>query len=320
MEKIAKSILELIGHTPLVELTHLSRDAGAVARVVAKVESFNPAGSVKDRVALAMIERAEADGKLRPGATIIEPTSGNTGVGLALVCALKGYRLILTMPETMSLERRRLVTAYGARVELTPGPAGMQGSIDRALELREEIPGAVILQQFENPANPEQHYRTTGDEIWNDTDGRVDLFVAGVGTGGTISGTGRRLKELNPAVEIVAVEPASSPVLSGGMPGAHKIQGIGAGFIPGNYDTQVVDRIVTVGDEEAIGTSRLLAAREGLLAGISSGAAAWAALQLARREEYRDRTIVTLLPDTGERYLSTQLYDFDAYKTDIHLQ
>ena len=320
MGKIAKSILELIGHTPLVELSRLSRDAGAVARVVAKVESFNPAGSVKDRVALAMIERAEADGRLRPGATIIEPTSGNTGVGLALVCALKGYRLILTMPETMSLERRRLVAAYGARVVLTPGAAGMQGAIDRAGQLRAEIPGAVILQQFENPANPERHYRTTGDEIWNDTDGRVDLFVAGVGTGGTLCGTGRRLKELNPAVEIVAVEPASSPVLSGGVPGAHRIQGIGAGFVPGNYDPQVVDRIVTVGDEEAIGTSRLLAAREGLLAGISAGAAAWAALQLARREEYRGRTIVTLLPDTGERYLSTELYDFDAYKTDIQLR
>ena len=271
-------------------------------------------------MALAMIERAEADGRLRPGATIIEPTSGNTGVGLALVCALKGYRLILTMPETMSPERRRLVEAYGARVVLTPGTAGMQGAIDRAGRLREEIPGAVILQQFENPANPERHYRTTGDEIWNDTDGRVGLFVAGVGTGGTLCGTGRRLKELNPAVEIVAVEPASSPVLSGGMPGAHRIQGIGAGFVPGNYDPQVVDRIVTVGDEEAIGTSRLLAAREGLLSGISAGAAAWAALQLARREEYRDRTIVVLLPDTGERYLSTELYDFDAYKTDIHLR
>lgn len=320
MEKIAKSTLELIGRTPLVELTRLSREAGAVARVVAKVESFNPAGSVKDRVALAMIERAEADGRLHPGATIIEPTSGNTGVGLALVCALKGYRLILTMPETMSLERRRLVAAYGARVELTPGPAGMQGAIDRALELREEIPGAVILQQFENPANPEQHYRTTGDEIWLDTDARVDLFVAGVGTGGTISGTGRRLKELNPAVEIVAVEPASSPVLSGGAAGAHRIQGIGAGFIPGNYDAQVVDRVFAVSDDEAIGTARLLATREGLLVGISSGAAAWAALQLARREEYRDRTIVVLLPDTGERYLSTALYDFDTYKTDIHLR
>lgn len=320
MEKIAKSTLELIGRTPLVELTRLSREAGAVARVVAKVESFNPAGSVKDRVALAMIERAEADGRLHPGATIIEPTSGNTGVGLALVCALKGYRLILTMPETMSLERRRLVAAYGARVELTPGPAGMQGAIDRALELREEIPGAVILQQFENPANPEQHYRTTGDEIWLDTDARVDLFVAGVGTGGTISGTGRRLKELNPAVEIVAVEPASSPVLSGGAAGAHRIQGIGAGFIPGNYDAQVVDRVFPVSDDEAIGTARLLATREGLLVGISSGAATWAALQLARREEYRDRTIVVLLPDTGERYLSTALYDFDAYKTDIHFR
>ena len=320
METIAKSALELIGHTPLVELARLGQEAGAVARVVAKVESFNPAGSVKDRVALAMVEEAEAAGRLRPGATIIEPTSGNTGVGLALVCALKGYRLILTMPETMSIERRRLVAAFGARVILTPGSEGMTGAIARARALREEIPGSVILQQFENPANPQRHYRTTGDEIWNDTDGRVGLFVAGVGTGGTLCGTGRRLKELNPAVEIVAVEPATSPVLSGGMPGAHRIQGIGAGFVPGNYDPQVVDRIVTVGDEEAIGTSRLLAAREGLLSGISAGAAAWAALQLARREEYRDRTIVVLLPDTGERYLSTELYDFDAYKTDIHLR
>lgn len=317
MEKIVHSTLELIGRTPLVELSRLAREAGAVARVVAKVESFNPAGSVKDRVALAMVEQAEARGEIRPGDTIIEPTSGNTGVGLALVSALKGYRLILTMPETMSIERRRLVAAYGAQVVLTPGAEGMTGAIDRARELREEIPGSVILQQFENPDNPQQHYRTTGDEIWRDTDGRVDLFVAGVGTGGTVSGTGRRLKELNPEVEIVAVEPASSPVLSGGAPGPHKIQGIGAGFVPGNYDAQVVDRVVPVSDEEAIGMARLLASHEGLLAGISSGAAARVALQLAKREEYRGKTIVVLLPDTGERYLSTLLYAFDEYKTDI---
>ena len=317
METIAKSALELIGHTPLVELARLGQEAGAVARVVAKVESFNPAGSVKDRVALAMVEEAEAAGRLHPGATIIEPTSGNTGVGLALVCALKGYRLILTMPETMSIERRRLVAAFGARVILTPGSEGMTGAIARARALREEISGSVILQQFENPANPQRHYRTTGDEIWNGTGGRVDLFVAGVGTGGTVSGTGRRLKELNPDVKIVAVEPASSPVLSGGAPGLHKIQGIGAGFVPANYDPEVVDRVFPVSDDEAIGTARLLASREGLLAGISSGAAAYAALQLARLEENLNKTIVVLLPDTGERYLSTPLYDFDNYRTDI---
>ena len=319
MKKIVNSVLELVGDTPMVELERLGRDAGAVARVVAKVELFNPAGRVKDRVALAMVERAEADGALRPGATIIEPTSGNTGVGLALVSALKGYRLILTMPETMSVERRRLVAAYGAKVVLTPGAEGMKGAIARAQALREEIPGSVILQQFENPANPARHYRTTAEEIWRDTEGGIDLFVAGVGTGGTVSGTGRRLKELNPAVRIAAVEPASSPVLSGGAPGAHKIQGIGAGFVPGNYDPSVVDLVVPVADDEAIATARLLASREGLLVGISSGAAAYAALQLAKREEYRGKTIVVLLPDTGERYLSTLLYAFDEYKTDIRL-
>lgn len=319
MKKIVNSILELVGDTPMVELERLGRDAGAVARVVAKVELFNPAGSVKDRVALAMVERAEADGTLRPGATIIEPTSGNTGVGLALVSALKGYRLILTMPETMSVERRRLVAAYGAQVVLTPGAEGMKGAIARAQALREEIPGSVILQQFENPANPARHYRTTAEEIWRDTEGGIDLFVAGVGTGGTVSGTGRRLKELNPAVRIAAVEPASSPVLSGGAPGAHKIQGIGAGFVPGNYDPSVVDLVVPVADDEAIATARLLASREGLLVGISSGAAAYAALQLAKREEYRGKTIVVLLPDTGERYLSTLLYAFDEYRPDIRL-
>ncbi len=319
MERIATSVLELIGRTPLVELQRLASETGAAARLVAKVESFNPAGSVKDRVALAMVEAAEARGELRPGATIIEPTSGNTGVGLALVSALKGYRLILTMPETMSIERRRLVAAYGARVELTPGSEGMAGAIARARALHEETPGSVILQQFENPANPERHYRTTGDEIWHDTAGRVDLFVAGVGTGGTVSGTGRRLRELNPAVQIVGVEPASSPVLTGGRAGAHRIQGIGAGFVPANFDRQVVDRIITVSDEQAIATARLLARREGLLAGISSGAAVWAALQLAREETLRGKMIVVLLPDTGERYLSTALYDFEHYPADFRL-
>lgn len=319
MEKIADSVLRLIGNTPMVELSRLGREAGAEARIVAKVESFNPAGSVKDRIALAMVEQAEARGTLRPGGTIIEPTSGNTGVGLALVSALKGYRLILTMPETMSIERRRLVAAYGARVVLTPGDEGMKGAIARAEALRREIPGAVILGQFSNPANPERHYRTTGDEIWRDTDGRVDLLVAGVGTGGTLCGTGRRLRELNPQIGLVAVEPASSPVLSGGKPGAHKIQGIGAGFIPENFDTALVDRVVTVTDEQAIGTARLLAAREGLLAGISSGAAVCAALQLARKRRNRGKTIVVVLADTGERYLSTPLHAFDTYKTDLPL-
>lgn len=319
MEKIADSVLRLIGNTPMVELIRLGREAGAEARIVAKVESFNPAGSVKDRIALAMVEQAEARGTLRPGGTIIEPTSGNTGVGLALVSALKGYRLILTMPETMSIERRRLVAAYGARVVLTPGDEGMKGAIARAEALRREIPGAVILEQFSNPANPERHYRTTGDEIWRDTDGRVDLLVAGVGTGGTLCGTGRRLRELNPQIGLVAVEAASSPVLSGGKPGAHKIQGIGAGFIPENFDAALVDRVVTVTDEQAIGTARLLAAREGLLAGISSGAAVYAALQLARKRRNRGKTIVVVLADTGERYLSTPLYAFDTYKIDLPL-
>lgn len=319
METIANSVLELIGRTPLVELQRLGRRTDAAARIVAKVESSNPAGSVKDRVALAMVEAAEARGELHPGATIIEPTSGNTGVGLALVCALKGYRLILTMPETMSIERRRLVAAYGARVELTPGAEGMAGAIARARALQAGIPGSVILQQFENPANPERHYRTTGDEIWRDTDGRVDLFVAGVGTGGTVSGTGRRLKELNSAVEIVGVEPAASPVLSGGQPGPHRIQGIGAGFVPANFDPTVVDRILRVDDAQAIAAARMLARCEGLLAGISSGAALWAALHLARQEALRGKTIVVLLPDTGERYLSTALYDFDNFKADLQL-
>ena len=296
MSKIYTSADQLIGHTPLLELTHIENAENLEAKILAKLEYFNPAGSV-----------------------IIEPTSGNTGIGLASVAAARGYRIIIVMPETMSVERRRLVAAYGAQVVLTPGAEGMKGAIARAQALREEIPGSVILQQFENPANPARHYRTTAEEIWRDTEGGIDLFVAGVGTGGTVSGTGRRLKELNPAVRIAAVEPASSPVLSGGAPGAHKIQGIGAGFVPGNYDPSVVDLVVPVADDEAIATARLLASREGLLVGISSGAAAYAALQLAKREEYRGKTIVVLLPDTGERYLSTLLYAFDEYRTDIRL-
>ena len=319
MKKIANSVLELIGNTPMVELSRLATDAGAIAKVVAKVERNNPAGSVKDRIALAMVEAAEAAGRLKKGATIIEPTSGNTGVGLTLVCALKGYHLILTMPETMSIERRRLVAAYGAQVVLTPGTDGMKGAIAKATELNAEIEGSVILQQFENPANPQRHYRTTGEEIWRDTDGKVDIFVAGVGTGGTVCGVGRSLKEHDSHIRIVAVEPASSSVLSGGKAGAHKIQGIGAGFVPANYDASVVDEVMPVGDDEAIATARLLASREGLSVGISSGAATYAALQLAKREENRGKTIVVLLPDTGERYLSTVLYAFDEYKTDVKL-
>ena len=304
--KISNSMLDLVGRTPLVSLERFA--AGAEAEIVAKVESFNPAGSVKDRIALAMIEDAEARGVLRPGATIVEPTSGNTGVGLAFVSAVKGYRLILTMPETMSVERRNLVAAYGARVELTPGTEGMRGAISRAEALCREIEGAVMLQQFENPANPERHYRTTGEEIWNDTEGRIDILVAGVGTGGTISGAGRLLKERNAGVRIVAVEPASSPVLSEGRAGAHKIQGIGAGFVPKTFDREVIDEILTVQDAEAFAAARRLARTEGILAGISSGAALHAAQVLANRAENRGKRIVVVLPDTGERYLSTALF------------
>jgi cysteine synthase len=313
MTKIAKQLTELVGNTPLLELGKFSAGKGLQTPIIAKVEYFNPGGSVKDRIALAMIEDAEKKGVLKPGATIIEPTSGNTGVGLALVSAVKGYKLILTMPETMSVERRNLVKAYGASVELTSGAAGMAGAIKKAEELRETIPGSVILQQFENSANPRRHYETTGVEIWNQTDGKVDIFVAGVGTGGTVSGIGKRLKENNKDVKIVAVEPASSPVLSGGKSGPHKIQGIGAGFVPKTYNPEVIDEVLTVENDDAIRTGRELAQQEGLLVGISSGAAAFAAAELAKRPENKGKTIVVLLPDTGERYLSTVLYAFEEY-------
>lgn len=313
MAKIAKQLTDLIGNTPMLELGKYSRDKGIDTPIIVKVESFNPGGSVKDRIALAMIEDAEQSGRLKPGATIIEPTSGNTGVGLALVAAVKGYKLILTMPETMSVERRNLVKAYGAEVRLTPGAAGMAGAIKEAEALRDATPGAVILQQFENPANPRRHYETTGREIWEQTGGKVDIFVAGVGTGGTVSGVGKRLKEQNPNVKIVAVEPASSAVLNGKPAGPHKIQGIGAGFVPKTYNAQVIDEVVDVDNDDAIRTGRELARTEGLLVGISSGAAVYAAQRLALRPENKGKTIVALLPDTGERYLSTVLYAFDEY-------
>lgn len=313
MTKIAKKLTELIGNTPLLELNKFSSLKGLEQPIIAKIESFNPGGSVKDRVALAMIEDAEDKGLLKSGATIIEPTSGNTGVGLALVAAVKGYKLILTMPETMSIERRNLVKAYGATVKLTSGKEGMKGAIKAAEELRDSIPGSIILQQFENQANPQKHYATTGKEIWRDTDGAVDIFVAGVGTGGTISGVGKYLKEQNPNVKVVAVEPTTSPVLSGGQSGPHKIQGIGAGFIPSTYNSKYVDEIFQVDNDQAILTGRQLAQSEGLLVGISSGAAVFAAIELAKRPENKGKHIVTLLPDTGERYLSTVLYAFEEY-------
>ena len=310
---IARQLTELIGRTPLLELNRYSQAQGIETLIVAKVEFFNPGGSAKDRVALSMIEDAERKGTLRPGATIIEPTSGNTGVGLALVSAVKGYRLILTMPETMSLERRNLLKAYGAEVRLTSGKDGMAGAIKAAEELRDSIPGSVILQPFENPANSQAHYETTGMEIWEQTEGQVDIFVAGVGTGGTLSGVGRRLKEKNPGVTIVGVEPATSAVLNGKPAGVHKIQGIGAGFIPKIYDATVVDEVIDVDNDDAIRAGRQLAQTEGLLVGISSGAAAFAAVQLAKRPENKGKRIVVLLPDTGERYLSTVLYAFEEY-------
>ena len=313
MAKIAKKLTELVGNTPLLELGKYSQDKGLETPVIAKVEYFNPGGSVKDRIALSMIEDAEQKGLLKPGATIIEPTSGNTGVGLALVSAVKGYKLILTMPETMSVERRNLVKAYGAEVRLTSGKDGMPGAIRAARELQESIPGSIILQQFENGANPARHYATTGPEIWEQTGGEVDIFVAGVGTGGTVSGVGKYLKEKKPGVKVIAVEPKSSPVLNGGQSGPHKIQGIGAGFVPATYNADVVDEVFDVENDDAIRTGRQLAKSEGLLVGISAGAAAFAAAEIARRPENKGKKVVVLLPDTGERYLSTVLYAFEDY-------
>ena len=311
--KIAGKLTDLIGNTPLLELKNYAKSYHVEARIIGKLEYFNPLGSVKDRVALSMIEDAEKKGVLKPDSVIIEPTSGNTGVGLAFVAAIKGYRLILTMPETMSIERRNLLKALGAEVVLTSGAEGMKGSINKANELQAETPHAVILQQFENYANPEVHFHTTAKEIWRDTDGNIDIFVAGVGTGGTVSGTGKRLKELKPNIQIVAVEPADSPIISGGNPGPHKIQGIGAGFVPEIYDASVIDIIIQVSNDDAVRTSRQLAKTEGLLVGISSGAAVHAALQLGKLPENKGKNIVVILPDTGERYLSTILYAFDEY-------
>ena len=308
MAKIYTSADQLIGRTPLLELTRLQKQLGLEARILAKLELFNPAGSVKDRIAKAMIDAAEAEGKLQPGATIIEPTSGNTGIGLAAVAAARGYKLILVMPETMSVERRLLAKAYGAQLELTEGAKGMKGAIERAKELSEQIPNSFIPGQFDNPANPQVHRETTGPEILQDTDGAVDFFVAGVGTGGTVTGVGQYLKEKIPGLQVVAVEPTDSPMLSKGVAGPHKIQGIGAGFVPQVLDTKVYDEILTVANEDAFETGRLLGKSEGVLVGISSGAALWAAIQLARRAENKGKTIVVLLPDTGERYLSTPLF------------
>ena len=308
MSKIYTSADQLTGHTPLLELTHLEQDYRLEARLLAKLEYFNPAGSVKDRVAKAMLDDAEARGALKPGAVIIEPTSGNTGIGLASVAAARGYRIIIVMPDTMSVERRQIMKAYGAELVLTEGAKGMPGAIAKADELARELPGSFIPGQFVNPANARAHYDTTGPEIWQDTDGQVDLFVAGVGTGGTITGVGRYLKEQNPAVRIVAVEPAGSPVLSGGKAGPHKIQGIGGGFVPEVLDTGIYDEIIQVADEDAFALGRQIGRREGVLVGISAGAAAWAAVELAKRPENRGKTIVALLPDTGDRYLSTPMF------------
>lgn len=305
---VYKAISDLIGNTPLVELTHIEEKEGLDSRVVAKVEFFNPAGSVKDRIAKKMIEDAEKAGKIKPGATLIEPTSGNTGIGIASVAAAKGYKAIMTMPETMSVERRNLLKAYGAKVVLTDGKTGMKGAIAKAKELAATIPNSFIPSQFENPSNPQAHYESTGPEIWKDTEGKVDIFVAGVGTGGTVSGTGKYLKDQNPNVKVIAVEPATSPVLSEGYAGPHGIQGIGAGFVPNTLDTSVYDEVFTVTNEQAYETGRLIAHNEGMLVGISSGAATYAAIQIAKRPENKGKTIVVLLPDTGERYLSTPMF------------
>ncbi|WP_294760207.1 cysteine synthase A [uncultured Gemmiger sp.] len=308
MSNIYTSADQLIGNTPLLELTHIEQAENLQAKILAKLEYFNPAGSVKDRIAKAMIDDAEAAGKLKPGSVIIEPTSGNTGIGLASVAAARGYRIIIVMPETMSVERRQLMKAYGAELVLTDGAKGMKGAIAKADELAKEIPNSFVPGQFVNPANPEAHRRTTGPEIWQDTDGKVDIFVAGVGTGGTVTGTGSYLKAQNPAVKVVAVEPASSPVLSKGTAGAHKIQGIGAGFVPDVLDTKVYDEIIPVTNEDAFATGKLVGHKEGVLVGISSGAAVWAAIELAKRPENKGKNIVVLLPDTGDRYLSTPLF------------
>ncbi|HNZ85249.1 MAG TPA: cysteine synthase A [Paludibacteraceae bacterium] len=313
MARIAKNLTELIGNTPLVQLSNYAEKRNLQANVIVKLELFNPAGCVKERIALAMIEDAEADGKLKKGAEIIEPTSGNTGIGLAMVAAVKGYKLTLTMPETMSIERRNLLKALGANLVLTPGALGMKGAIEKAAELHQANPFSYMPQQFDNPSNPSVHQRTTGEEIWRDTNGKVDVFVGGVGTGGTISGVGAALKAHNPAIQIIAVEPADSPVISGGKPGPHKIQGIGAGFIPKNYKPQVVDEVIQVSTDNAILTARQLAREEGMLVGILCGAAAYVATQVALRPENKGKNIVVLLPDTGERYLSTLLYAFEEY-------
>ena len=313
MANIASKLTDLIGNTPLLELRNYSKFHQVDAHIIGKLEYFNPLGSVKDRIAFSMIEDAEKKGVLKPDSIIIEPTSGNTGIGLAFVAASKGYRLILTMPETMSLERRNLLKALGAELVLTPGVEGMKGAIAKATKLQAETPHAIILQQFENPANPAIHYQTTAEEIWRDTDGNIDIVVSGVGTGGTVSGVGKRLKELKSNIRVIAVEPADSPVLSGGNPGPHKIQGIGAGFVPKTYDASVVDEIIQVSNDNAVRTGRELAKTEGLLVGISSGAAVYASLQLAKRPENKKKNIIAILPDTGERYLSTILYAFDEY-------
>ena len=308
MSKIYTSADQLIGKTPLLELTHIEKEEGLEAKILVKLEYFNPAGSVKDRIAKAMIDDAEASGKLKPGSVIIEPTSGNPGIGLASVAAARGYRIIIVMPETMSVERRQLMKAYGAELVLTEGAKGMKGAIAKAEELAKETPNSFIPGQFVNPANPAAHKATTGPEIWEDTDGKVDIFVAGVGTGGTITGTGEYLKSQNPNVKVVAVEPASSPVLSKGTAGSHKIQGIGAGFVPDVLDTKVYDEIITVENDDAFATGKKIGKKEGVLVGISSGAAVWAAIELAKRPENKGKTIVALLPDTGDRYLSTPLF------------